>query len=97
MVAEPRPLGVERDDERVRFLERVQDPLRAGRFEEGVGQRTVHPLEDRRAQQQSPHLVRLALEHLGQQVIGHGVLAAGELGDEALGVWMAGQRQRCQP
>ena len=97
VVAEPRPLGVERDDERVRLLEREQDPLGAGAPEQGVGQRTVDPLEDRRAQQQPPHLFGLALEHLGQQVVGDGSLAAGELGDEPLGVGMAGERQRGQP
>ena len=66
----------------------MQDPLRAGGADEGVGERAVHPLEDRGAQQQPPHLVGLPLEHLGQQVLGDGALAAGELGDEPLGLGM---------
>ena len=37
------------------------------------------------------------VEHLGQQVVGDGALAAGELGDESLGVGMAGERERRQP
>ena len=40
---------------------------------------------------------RLALQHLGQQVAGHGPLAAGELGHEALRVGMPGERDRRQP
>ena len=97
VVAKPRPPGVERGDERVRVLELLQDPLRARAAGEDVGQRPADPLEHRGAQQQLAHLRRLALQHLRQQIARHGALAAGELGDEPLGIGMAGERDRGQP
>ena len=93
VVAEPGPPGVERDDERVRRLQLVQDALRAGGADEDVGERAVHLLEDRGAEEQAAHVVGLPLQHLGQQVLGHGPLAAGELGDEPLGLRMPGERE----
>ena len=45
----------------------------------------------------SPHLRRLALQHLRHQVAGHRALAAGELPHEALRVGMPGERDRRQP
>ena len=38
VVAEPRAVGVERDDECVLLLERVEDPLRARGVDEDIGQ-----------------------------------------------------------
>jgi hypothetical protein len=42
-------------------------------------------------------VLRLALQHLGQQVLGDGALAAGELGGEPLGIGAPGEGQRRQP
>ena len=97
VIAEPRPLGVDGDHEGVRLLELEQDPLGPGGVDEDVGEGSGHPLQDRGAQQESPRVFRLALEHLGEQVVGDGALAAGELGDEPLGVGVAGERERRQP
>ena len=97
MVTKPRSLCIERDDECVRPLESVQDSLRAGGAGEDVGELAVHPLEDRGAQQQPSHVAGLALEHLGEQVVGDGALAAGELLDEPLWLRVAGERKRRQP
>ena len=36
----------------------------------------------------------MALEHLGEQILRDGALAAGELGGEALGIGMPGKRER---
>ena len=97
VVAEPAPPGVERDDERVRVLEVLQDRLRAHAPGQGVGERTVDPLEHGGAQEQLPHVRRLTLEHLRQQVSGDGPLAAGELRDEPLGIGVPRQRDRREP
>ena len=43
------------------------------------------------------HLLRLAVEHLRDQVVGDRALAPGELRGERLGVGVAGERQRRQP
>jgi hypothetical protein len=40
-----------------------------------------HPFEHRRPQEQSPHLLRLAVQHLRDQLLGNRELAAGELGE----------------
>ena len=93
MVTEPPSLGVKRDDECVRPLKSVQDSLRAGGAGEDVRQCSVHPLEDRGAQQQPPYVVGMALEHLGEQVVGDRTLAARELGDEPLRLRVAGERE----
>ena len=42
-------------------------------------------------------LRRLAVEHLGQQVVADHAIVAGELGDEALGVVAALQAERGEP
>ena len=72
----------------------ASEPVRPG---QGVGERAVDPLQHGGAQEQVAHVRRLALEHLRQQVSGDGALAAGELGDEPLGIGVAGQRDRRQP
>ena len=69
----------------------LQDPLGARAAGEDVGQRAAHPLEHRGAQQQIADLLGLALQHLGEQVAGDRPLAAGELGDEALGIRVPGR------
>ena len=97
MVAEPRAPDVERGDEGVRVLEALQDRLRARAAGQRVGERAADPLQHGRAQEQVAHLRRLALQHLRQQIARHGALAAGELGHEALGVGVAGERDRGQP
>lgn len=97
VVAEPRPPRVERRHERVRVLELLQDPLRPDAAGEVVCERPAHALEDGRPQQQLAHLGRLALEHLSHEVAGDSPLAAGELGDEALGVGRPCERDRGEP
>ena len=96
MVAERGSSGIERDDERVRVLELLQDPLRARAAGEEVGQRPAHLLQNGRAEQQLAHLRRPALEHLGHQVGRHRALAAGELAHEALGIGVLRKRERRQ-
>jgi len=52
---------------------------------------TVDPVQHRGAQQQALDLRRLPLQHLGQQVLRDRAVAAGELGDELLGVGVPGE------
>ena len=97
VVAKPRSRDVQRVHEGVGVLEFLQDALRPRAAREPVGQRAAHPVEDRRAQQQLPHLWRLALEHLLQQVPRDRALAAGELGHEPLRIREVLERDRRQP
>ena len=97
VVAKPRALGVERHDKRVGVLQFQQDPFRARAAGQQIGQFTVDPVEHGGAQQQILDVVRLALQHLGDQVLGDRPVAAGELRDETLRVGVTGQRDRRQP
>ena len=96
VVAEPRTGGVERGDEGVLVFEPLEDRLGPHGAGERIGERAADALEDRRAQEQVAHLRWLALQHLGEEIAGHGPLAAGELGHEALRVRVRGQRDRRQ-
>ena len=91
VIAEPPALGIEGQDERVRVLEVQQDPLRARVAGEQVSQFPVDTIEQGGPQQQLLDVVRLALQHLGEQVLRDRPIAARELRDEALGVGVAGQ------
>ncbi len=64
-----------------------------------VGQFAVDPVKQAGAQQQILNVVGLAVEHLGEQVIGDGAVAAGELGDDPLrvGVTCQGEHREPQP
>ena len=97
VVAERGAGGVERGDERVLGFQPLQDRLGSGAARERLGQRAADALEDRRAQQQLAYLWRLAVEHLGEEVARHGPFAAGELGHEAVGIRVRGQRDGRQP
>ena len=97
VAAEPRTVGVERDDECVLLLERVEDALRTRAAEKGIGQRPVHAVKDGSPQQQPLHLVGLPFEHFGKQVVRDRAIAAGESGDESIRVRVAGERKSGEP
>jgi hypothetical protein len=85
VVAEPRPRRVQRHHERVGGLQVLQDPLAVRTPGQRVGQPAADPLHQTSPQQRPPpRLLALLLLHLGQQVVGHGPLAAGELRREPL-------------
>jgi hypothetical protein len=96
VVAEPRALSVERDDERVRFLQCQQHLLGARAAGQQVGELTVHPVDKRGSQQHALNLARLALEHLGHQVLPDSAVGPGELGHETLGLRVTGKRDHRQ-
>ena len=62
-----------------------------------IGQFTVDAIEQGGAQQQLLHLLRLAVQHLGDQILGDRPVAAGELRDETLRVGVTGQRDHREP
>ena len=96
VVAEPGTGGVECRDEGVLVLQPQEDRLGPRGAGESISQRAAHARQDRRPQQHVAHVRGLALEHLGEEVAGHGAFAARELGDEAFGVRVRAQRDRRQ-
>jgi hypothetical protein len=76
VVAEPGALGVQRFDERVGVLEVQQDPFRARPTGQQIGQLAVDLVEQRGTQEQILDAGRLAVQHLGKQVLGDRAVAA---------------------
>ena len=96
VVAEPLAAIVERDDERIRAregLERIGGVVRA---EHRIAQGWGHPVEDRRTEQEHLEIVRLAVNHLFQEVVGDLLLSAGQFGSPRRGIVAVSQRQRRQ-
>jgi hypothetical protein len=96
VVAKPGSLPVQRDDERVRVLQLEQDSLRVAPLREQVGKLAVHAGNDRSSQQHPLDLDRLVFQHLGEEVLADGAVAAGELVHEAVGIGVCGERDRRQ-
>src|SRR6266852_1361319 len=94
VVAKPRAPRIQRDHKRVGLLEILQDPLPAGASCQDVGERATDSLEHGSSEQQPPHVLWLALEHLGKQVVGDSALGTGKLRCEPFRVGMARQRKR---
>ena len=85
VVAVPLAVRVESEHEPIGALERRQH-VRAGTLVgERVGEVGADPVDDRRPQQERALPGRLAVEHLGDQVVAHDAVVARELLDEALG------------
>ena len=97
VVAEPGTLGVQRFDERVGVLEVEQDPFRARPTGQQIGQFAVDPVEQRGTQEKILDVGRLAVQHLGEQVLRDRAVAAGELRDEPLRVGVTGQGDHREP
>ena len=73
---------VERDDEQVPAIERLQHGLPAVLAGDGVAQRAAQPVQDGGAQQETPDAPGLALQHLFGQVVDHVAVVPRESGDE---------------
>ena len=91
VIPEPGSGRIERYDKSVGVFEVEQDRFGARVAGQQVRQLAVDAVEQGGAQQQLLYLGRLALQHLGQQVLGNCPAAAGELRDKPLGVRAAGQ------
>ena len=82
VVAEPLAVAVDAQHEPVGALEigeRVRAVTVVG---ERVGEAAADAVDEARAQQERAQPRRLAIEHLGQQVVADHAVVAGELGDE---------------
>ena len=96
VVAIPLAAVVERDQEQVAALQRLQHGLAAVLAGDGIAQRAAQPVQDGGLQQEVPDLVGLALQHLLDQVVDDVAVVAGEAGDEAGDVVAPLHRQRRQ-
>ena len=91
VIPEPGPGRVERDDKRIGVFEVEEDAFGAGVASQQIRQLAVDPVEQGGAQKKLLDLGRLAFQHFGEQVLGHGPAAAGELRDKSLRVRATGQ------
>ena len=91
VIPEPRPGRIEGDDKRIGVFEIEEDAFGAGVTSQQVRQLAVDPVEQGSAQKKLLDLGRLAFQHFGEQVLGHGPAAAGELRDKPLRVRATGQ------
>jgi hypothetical protein len=96
VVVVPPAAIVERDQEPVRAVERLQHRLAAVPAGDGVAQRVRQPVQDRGPQEEAADRLGLALQDLLDQVVDDVAVVSGEAGDEAGGVVAALQGQRCQ-
>jgi hypothetical protein len=93
VVAVPVALVIERDHEQIGARERLELPRRAVGLRDCVTQRPVHPLEDRRAQQE-PARIRIEIaQDLLAEVVDDMPVITGEPHDELVPVGAAAQRQ----
>ena len=96
VVAVALALVVERDDEGVGTREVLKRTSRVRCAEHCIAQGRCHVFEDRRPEQELLEMVRLALEHLFQEVVGDLLLIAGQTGGPVSAIGTAAQRQRGQ-
>ena len=97
VVAEPLAMTVHTEDEPIGALqggERVRAVAVAG---QRVGEAAAHAVDQRRAQEERAQPWRLAIEHLGDEVVGDHAIVAGELGHELVRVLAALETQRREP
>ena len=86
VVAVPVAAVVERDQEQVGAVQRLQGGLAAGPTGHGVAQRAAQPVQQAGAQQEGADLFGLPLQHLLDQVVDDVPVVAGEAGDEGADV-----------
>ncbi len=96
VVAVPLPTVVERYDEQVGALQRLEHGPAAAPAGHGVAERAAEPLEDRGVEQEPAYVVGLAGEDLLDEVVDDVAVVAREAGDEAGDVVAALERQRRQ-
>jgi hypothetical protein len=94
VVAPPAAHLVERDQEQVGPLDRLQHRLAVAATGDGVAQFPRQSIEHRRLQQEGPHLGRLTFQHLVGQVVQDVAVAPRERRHEALDVGPPSKRQR---
>ena len=97
VVAEPLAARVHAQHKPVGALQLREDVTARTLSGQRVGQVAADAVDDRGAQEEAAQPRRLAIEHLGQQVVADDAVVARELLDEALGVVAALQAVRGQP
>ena len=96
VVAIPLAVIVERDDEGIGTREVLKRSSRVVYAEHCIAQGRRHVIEDRRPEQETLEMVRLAVQHLFHEVVGDLLLIAGQTGSPHGGIVTAAQRQRGQ-
>src|SRR5258708_6356567 len=91
VIPEPGSGRIERYDKRISVFEVEKDPFGARVTSQQIRQLPVDAVEQGCAQKQLLDVGRLAFQHFGEQVLGNGPAATGELSDKSLGVRTAGQ------
>ncbi len=88
VIAIPTALTVQRYEKEVGAFKESQhfQAVRRILAHDRLTERTTHPLQDRRAQQEGLHRWRLLIQHLLDQVIHHKAMAAGEGVDKSVDV-----------
>ena len=91
VIAVPPPLVVQGDDEQVGAFEIFQrcSPGTRGVEHNGITQGATEAVQDGRAQQERLDAFGLLPENFFHQVVQHEMVAAGERGDEAGGIFMS--------
>src|SRR6185295_11674112 len=79
VIAKPGAASIERNNEGILGLELLQNHLGSWLANEGICHRAIHTLKDRGAKKQAPNRFGLTVQHLGEEVLGDGTLAAREL------------------
>ena len=96
VVAEPLPVTIERDQERVRGLQGAQPRLTSGFAEDGIAQRGTQLVEHCRTPQETLGLARQQRQGLAVQVVGHEAVVSGDR-QPLLARWLAITAARCRP
>ena len=96
MVAIPAAAVVERDQEQVPSIERLQHGLATALAGDGIAQRAAQPVQDGGLQQEAPDLFGLTLQDLLDQVVDDVAIVPGEALDEAGDVVSTLHRKRRQ-
>ena len=98
MITEPFAAIIERDDEKVSVLERVEHRTAILPPGDCVAKSSVHPLQDRGLQQEALEFYRLPLKHFLDQVISNIAIISAERRNEAVPVQLIlhGERHHLQ-
>jgi hypothetical protein len=94
VVAIPSPVVIQRDDEQVRSLERLQRLLRGVLARDSVTQRSAETLQNRRLEEKAANGFGLALQNLFDQLVHDEAVVPPKAGDESGDIVSPLHRQR---
>ena len=96
VIAIPLAPVVERDQEQIGPVERLEHGLASVLLGDGVAQRAGQPIQHRGLQKEFAHVFRLTLQDLFDQVVDDVAVVTGEALDELRDVVSSLHRERCQ-